>query len=280
MLNVCSPTWLTQPPTTWPTARGIDARALDRGELHDAEQVGRVHGREAAVAAPERRAHRFDDDDVGVGECGHGRLLGISDGGCAGIVVPVCENRPVPNTTRSTVVALLVAASLVLGACSDDGDDDDTGSASTPATTDAPDSETTAPDEPATTATAPATTTPPETTPPCPPLEGGTVEPTESSPPTGPPTLTGVAITSGDCTDVVTFTFTVDGAGAPGYRSRTSPGRSPRRFGRAGRGRGRRVPRRPVRARVRLRLRSRRPTPTPAPTASPRPARCIDHARS
>ena len=25
MLNVCSPTWLTQPPTTWPTSSGIDA---------------------------------------------------------------------------------------------------------------------------------------------------------------------------------------------------------------------------------------------------------------
>ena len=45
--------------------------ALDRGVLHRAEQIGRVHGREPAVAAAERRAHGFDDDDVVVGEFGH-----------------------------------------------------------------------------------------------------------------------------------------------------------------------------------------------------------------
>ena len=68
MLNVCSPTWLTQPPMTWPTSAGIDARPLDHGSLHGAEQVDRVHGGQAAVAAPERRADGFDDDDVVVGD--------------------------------------------------------------------------------------------------------------------------------------------------------------------------------------------------------------------
>ena len=45
---------------------GVDAAALDRRDLHRAEQVGRVHGAQAAVALAERRAHRLHDDDVGV----------------------------------------------------------------------------------------------------------------------------------------------------------------------------------------------------------------------
>jgi hypothetical protein len=142
--------------------------------------------------------------------------------------VPVCENRPVPTATRSHLVVLLLTSALVLGACSDDGgDDDDTGSASTSATTEAPDSETTAPStEPAT--TAPATTTPPETTPEttpaCPPLEGGTVGATESIAGEGTANLTGVEITSGDCTDVVAFTFESTAPGAPGYQISYQPG--------------------------------------------------------
>ena len=50
----------------------VDAGPLDRGPLHEAEQVGGVHGGERAVAAPERRAHGLDDDDVVVAEFGHG----------------------------------------------------------------------------------------------------------------------------------------------------------------------------------------------------------------
>ncbi len=139
--------------------------------------------------------------------------------------MPVCENRPVPTATRSHFVVLLLTSALVLGACSDDGgdDDDDTGSASTSATTEAPDSETTAPStDPAT--TAPATTTPPETTPACPPLEGGTVGATESIAAEGTANLTGVEITSGDCTDVVAFTFESTAPGAPGYQISYQPG--------------------------------------------------------
>ena len=45
---------------------------FDRGALHEAEQIGRMHGGQAAVAAPERRSHRLDDDDVVVAELGHG----------------------------------------------------------------------------------------------------------------------------------------------------------------------------------------------------------------
>ena len=76
MLNVCSPTWLTQPPIDLADERGsMPDRSIDRA-LHVAEQVGGMHGGQAAVAAPERRADRFDDDDVVVGEFGHVTLLG------------------------------------------------------------------------------------------------------------------------------------------------------------------------------------------------------------
>jgi hypothetical protein len=44
----------------------IDAGPLHRLTLHGAEQLGRVHGGEAAVALAERRAHRLDHDDVAV----------------------------------------------------------------------------------------------------------------------------------------------------------------------------------------------------------------------
>ena len=54
MLNDCSPTCETQPPTTWPTARRIDAGALDRRALHRAEQIGGMEAGESALAAPDR----------------------------------------------------------------------------------------------------------------------------------------------------------------------------------------------------------------------------------
>ena len=42
-------------------------RSID-GALHGAEQIDRMHGGQPAVAAPERRADRLDDDDVVVGD--------------------------------------------------------------------------------------------------------------------------------------------------------------------------------------------------------------------
>ena len=66
-LNACSPTWLTQPPTTWPISRRVDAAALDDLLLHDAERLRRVHGGETAVAATDGGADRVDDDDVADG---------------------------------------------------------------------------------------------------------------------------------------------------------------------------------------------------------------------
>ena len=41
MLKLCSPTWLTQPPTTWPTSAGSMPGAVDHA-LDGGEQVGRV----------------------------------------------------------------------------------------------------------------------------------------------------------------------------------------------------------------------------------------------
>ena len=46
---------------------GVDAGALDEPRLHGAEQVGGVHGGQAAVAAPDGRADGFDDHDVSHG---------------------------------------------------------------------------------------------------------------------------------------------------------------------------------------------------------------------
>ena len=54
---------------------GIDAGPLDHGALHGREQIDGVHGRQAAVAAPERRAGGFDDDDVLVGDRSQRELL-------------------------------------------------------------------------------------------------------------------------------------------------------------------------------------------------------------
>ena len=120
------------------------------------------------------------------------------------------------------LLALVLSAALVLAACgNDDGDDDDTSSGTTDTTTtEAP--ETTAPDDTPTTVPAETTTTPPETTPPCPPLDGGRIEPTAGAQVEGGGNLTDVAISSGDCTDVVTFTFS--GGGAPGYEIAYEPG--------------------------------------------------------
>ena len=42
---------------------GIDAGALDRGALHGAEQIGGMQPGETALAATDRAAHCFDDDD-------------------------------------------------------------------------------------------------------------------------------------------------------------------------------------------------------------------------
>ncbi len=61
----------TQPPTTWPTSAGsIPVRSIER-LLGDAEQLGGVHGGQAAATAPDGRPDGIDDHDVG-----HGVTLG------------------------------------------------------------------------------------------------------------------------------------------------------------------------------------------------------------
>ena len=62
MLKACSPTWLTQPPTTWPTSAGSMPVRSMIARCTCAEQLGRVHGGQAAVALADRRAHGIDDD--------------------------------------------------------------------------------------------------------------------------------------------------------------------------------------------------------------------------
>ena len=42
----------------------VDAGAVDRLPLDCGEEIGRVHGGQAAVAAPDGRADGFDDDDL------------------------------------------------------------------------------------------------------------------------------------------------------------------------------------------------------------------------
>ena len=142
--------------------------------------------------------------------------------------MPVCENQPVPTATRSRFVVLLLTSVDRARRLFRRRRRRRRRFGVTPATTEAPDTETTAPPtDPATTApatTTPPETTPPETTPPCPPLEGGTVGATELIAAEGTANLTGVEITSGDCTDVVTFTFESTAPGAPGYQISYQPG--------------------------------------------------------
>jgi hypothetical protein len=110
---------------------------------------------------------------------------------------------------RRLLAGVFVAA-LVFAACG--GDDDD--SVEADATTTAASTETTGGSADS---SAPSTAeTTPETTTPCPPLEGGTREPTEVDAATGNGLLTDVELTTGDCTDAVSFTFTATGDG-PGY---------------------------------------------------------------
>ena len=59
-----------------PDVLGVDAGALHGGALHGTEELGGVDGREPTVAAPERGADGFDEDDVGV--LGHGQPPGTT----------------------------------------------------------------------------------------------------------------------------------------------------------------------------------------------------------
>ena len=61
-LQPCSPAWVTQPPTTSSTQRGIDVVALDQRAQREAEQVGRVPAGERALALADRGARGVDDD--------------------------------------------------------------------------------------------------------------------------------------------------------------------------------------------------------------------------
>ncbi|HEX5096537.1 MAG TPA: hypothetical protein VFX21_11005, partial [Acidimicrobiia bacterium] len=61
------------------------------------------------------------------------------------------------------------------------------------------------------------------TTAPCPPLDGATQDKTETTSSSGYGNLTEVAITTGDCTDAVAFTFTATGDG-PDYTIEYQPG--------------------------------------------------------
>ena len=108
------------------------------------------------------------------------------------------------------LLAGVFVAVLVFAACGGDDDDSDAGTTTTAAS-----SATTAGSSASAVSTA-ATTTTPETTAPCPTLEGGTQETTEVPSANGNGLLTDVAITTGDCTDTVSFTFTATGDG-PGY---------------------------------------------------------------
>ena len=241
MLNVCSPTWLTQPPTTWPTSCGVDARsARSPPRCTSAEQVGRVHGREAAVAAAERRAHRFDDDDVGVGERGHGssrcrarwpaRELGAGAarsyrshsrrpsgrvgqstdaGGSAACVEhwrwpAFCSTVALAALRRATATSDATARRRPAASTADVVDHDDDDAARVPA------------------------------------RRRRRLPRAERAAPSEPQYLTDVATTSDGCVDTITFTFRPSAAPAPAtrsstptVRSRTAPGETVTRGGAA-----------------------------------------------
>jgi hypothetical protein len=63
MLNACSPTWLTQPPTTWPISAGsMPVRStMPSGRCRGPR---RVEGGQATVALADGRADGVDDHDV------------------------------------------------------------------------------------------------------------------------------------------------------------------------------------------------------------------------
>ena len=74
MLNACSPTWLTQPPTTWPISAGsMPVRSTMACWTRPSTSAG-MHGGQAAVAAADGGADGVDDDDVGGGSA-HGSTL-------------------------------------------------------------------------------------------------------------------------------------------------------------------------------------------------------------
>ena len=67
MLKDCSPTWLTQPPTTWPTSAGsIPVRSTSSASTVASRSAGCTRG-QAAVAAADGGADGVDDHDVGHG---------------------------------------------------------------------------------------------------------------------------------------------------------------------------------------------------------------------
>jgi hypothetical protein len=115
----------------------------------------------------------------------------------------------VVRSSAGVLAGLLLV--VVTGAC---GSDDDS------ATSPSSQSSTTMS---ATTTTVSESTTQP-TTAPCPPLSGGTQGVTTGPSASGSANLQNAQLTSGDCTDVVTFTFAATTADAPGYRVEYRPG--------------------------------------------------------
>ena len=62
-LKLCSPTWLTQPPTTWPTSAGsMPVRAMSSDWTMPSSSAGCIDD-EATVALADRRADGVDDHD-------------------------------------------------------------------------------------------------------------------------------------------------------------------------------------------------------------------------
>ena len=102
---------------------------------------------------------------------------------------------------------------VVIGACGGDDDDSAASTSTRPSTTIS-----------ATTTTAAVGSTTQPTTAPCPPLSGGTQGVTTSPSASGSANLQNTQLASGDCTDVVTFTFAAQAADAPGYRVQYQPG--------------------------------------------------------
>ena len=93
-LKLCSPTWLTQPPTTWPIVGGIDPRALHDRRLHDAEHARPDASRPGRRLDARWRADGVDDHN---GLTGHRRSLRGRPGGAPGR-----DRRPAVDETNGT----------------------------------------------------------------------------------------------------------------------------------------------------------------------------------
>jgi hypothetical protein len=190
-----------------------------------AEEVGRVHGGQATVAATERRADRFDNDDIGVSERGHESSMVLASAG-ERRRARALEDRTAPSAAvflgqsgplrrrgrrsamREAIVATGLALTMTLAGCSSD---DGAKTAPTTSSSTSSTSSTTVSSTTTTTTTAPCNFT-------------GTTTPQQNALASEVQYLTDVTAVSNGCVDVLTFTFRGSTTVEPSYQISYEPG--------------------------------------------------------